>query len=166
MPLAGTMSGVFFTFQFSKKMTSTEIFIEFEKMAIEWGKKYQIAKVGEIVISKLGGKRERKLILSSVSVTIGRNAKKTTNQTLVIQYAGRRMNANGEIIDEIGTGRCLYEFRTEDGRVFSHEENEVTEFANNSGLTFCIDFDPLCKEKYPNAYSSYQEPYHDFSYSR
>ena len=147
-------------------MTTTEIFIEFEKMAIEWGKKHQIAKVGEIVISKLGGKRERKLILSSVSVTIGRNAQKTTSKTLVMQYTGRRVNAKGEIIDEIGRGRCLHEFRTDDGRVFSHSENDVTETANDSGLTFYIDFDPLCKEKYPNAYGSYQEPYHDFSYSR
>lgn len=147
-------------------MTATEIFIEFEKMAIEWGKKHQIAKVGDIVTSKLGGKRERKLVLSCVSVTIGRNAKKTTNKTLVMRYIGRRMNAKGEIIDEPGTGRCLCEFMTDGGQVFSHSENEVTEIANDSGLTFYIDVDPTCKEKHPNAYGSYQEPFHDFSYSR
>lgn len=146
-------------------MTTTEIFIEFEKMVIEWGKKHQIANVGDIVISKLGGKRERKLVLSSVSVTIGRNAKKTTNKTLVIQYTGRRMNAKGEIVDQLGTGRLLHEFKTEDGRVFNHAENGVTEYANDAGLTFYVDFDPLCKEKYPNAYGSYKEQPR-FCYSR
>ena len=65
-----------------------------------------------------------------------------------MQYTGRRDECKGEIIDEIGTGRCLYEFRTDDGRVFSHSENDVTETATDSGLTFYIDFDPLCKEKY------------------
>jgi len=147
-------------------MNSTEIFIEFEKRAIEWGKAHQIAKVGEVVISKLGGKRDKKLVLSSVSVRVGRNAQKTTRKTLVICYAGRRLNAKGELIDSLNTGLILYEFRTEDGRIFNHAENGVTEYCSDAGLSFNVDFDPEAKSKYPNAFSSYAEPYSPFSYSR
>lgn len=147
------------------QMNSTEIFIEFEKMALEWGKRHQIAKVGEVIISKLGGKRDKKLILSKVQVCVGRN-EKTVHKTLAMQYIGRRLNAKGEYLDELGTGIPLAEFRTEDGRVFSFDENEVTETENDCGLTFVIDFEPECKLKYPNAFSSYAEPCFSFSYKR
>ena len=143
-------------------MKAKDIFIQFEKQAIEWAKQYQIAKVGDVVTSKLGGKRPKKLKISSVSVTIGRNAQKTTQKTLVIQYVGRRLNSKGELIDEIGTGRYLTEFITEEGKVFNHVENEVTETANDCGISFNVDFDPEEKTKYPNAYHSYTDdcPYY------
>jgi hypothetical protein len=144
-------------------MKAKDIFIDFEKKAIEWGKQYQIAKVGDIVTSNLGGKRPKKLKISSVSVTIGRNARKTTQKTLVIQYTGRRINSNGEFIDELGTGRWLTEFVTEDGKIFNHFENEVTETANDIGVSFNVDFDPEAKEKYPNAYQSYADACHYYS---
>lgn len=148
-------------------MKAIDIFIDFEKKAIEWGKQYQIAKVGDIVTSNLGGKRPKKLKISSVSVTIGRNARKTTQKTLVLQYTGRRINSNGEFIDELGTGRWLTEFVTEDGKVFNHySENEVTETANDIGVSFNIDFDPEAKEKYPHAYHTYKDGYDGFYYSR
>lgn len=143
-------------------MKAKDIFIQFEKQAIEWAKQYQIAKVGDIVTSYLGGKRQKKLKISSVSVTVGRNAQKTTRKTLVIQYVGRRLNARGEFIDDIGTGIYLTEFITEDGKVFNHAENEVTETANDCGVSFNVDFDPEAKTKYPNAYQSYADacPYY------
>lgn len=147
-------------------MKAKDIFINFEKNAIEWAKQYQIAKVGDVVTSNLGGKRPKKLKISSVSVTIGRNARLTTQKTLVIQYAGRRINSNGEFIDELGTGRWLTEFVTEDGRTFNHSENEVTEVANDIGVSFNVDFDPEAKEKYPHAYWSYSDSFDDFYYSR
>ena len=92
-----------------------------------------------------------------MSVTIGRNAQKTTRKTLVIEYVGRRLNSKGELIDGIGTGRYLTEFITEDGKVFNHSENEVTETANDCGVSFNVDFDPDAKRKYPNAYQSYKD---------
>ena len=147
-------------------MKANDIFIDFEKKAIKWAKQYQIAKVGDIVTSNLGGKRPKKLKISSVSVTIGRNAQKTTQKTLVIQYVGRRLNSKGELIDEIGTGRYLTEFITEEGKVFNHVENEVTETSNDCGISFNIDFDPAAKEKYPHAYLSYSDSFDGFYYSR
>jgi hypothetical protein len=138
-------------------MKAKDIFIQFEKQAIEWAKQYQIAKVGDIVTSNLGGKRTKKLKISLVSVTIGRNAQKTTRKTLVIQYVGRRLNAKGEYINDIGTGRYLTEFVTEDGRIFNHNENEVSETDNDSGVSFNVDLDPEAKKKYPNAYQSYKD---------
>ena len=143
-------------------MKAKDIFLQFEKQAIEWAKQYQIAKVGDVVTSNLGGKRPKKLIISSVSVTIGRNAQKTTRKTLVIEYVGRRLNAKGEFIDDIGTGKYLTEFVTEDGKVFNHKENEVSEWANDCGVSFVVDFDPEAKLKYPNAYESYADacPYY------
>jgi hypothetical protein len=147
-------------------VTATEIFIEFEKMAIAWGKAHQIAKVGDIVTSNLGGKRPKKLQISHVWVSMGRNAQITTRKTFTIGYAGRRLNAKGGLIDEIGTGRILYDFLTADGKAWSHAENEVTETMTDSGLSFTIDFDPECKEKYPNAYASYAEPFHPNPYTR
>ena len=147
-------------------MKAKDIFIDFEKKAIEWGKQHQIAKVGDIVTSNLGGKRPKKLKISSVSVTIGRNARLTTQKTLVVQYSGRRINSKGEFIDELGTGRWLTEFITEDGKVFNHSENEVTETANDIGVSFIVDFDQQAKEKYPHAYLSYKDDYECFHYSR
>ena len=147
-------------------MKAKKIFIEFEKQAIEWGKKYQIAKVGDIVTSKLGGKRDKKLQISKVSVTVGRNAQKTIQKTLAIHYVGRRLNSKGELIDGLGTGKLINEFITEDGKVFNDSENEVTETVNACGLSFVIDFDPEAKEKYPNAYLSYRDNFEGFSYSR
>jgi activator of HSP90 ATPase len=146
-------------------MKAKDIFIDFEKKAIEWAKQYQIAKVGDIVTSNLRGKKPKKLKISSVSVTIGRNAR-TTQKTLVIQYIGRRIKSNGEFIDELGTGKFLTEFVTEDGRTFNHSENEVTETANDIGVSFNVDFDPEAKEKYPYAYLSYNDSYNGFYYSR
>ena len=78
-------------------------------MAIEWGKKHQIAKVGEIVISKLGGKRGKVDFVIRL-VTIGRNAQ-NDQQNVGNAIHWKKDDAKGEIIDEIGTGRCLYEFR-------------------------------------------------------
>jgi len=147
-------------------MKAKDIFIQFEKQAIEWGKQYQIAKVGDIVTSNLGGKRPKKLKISSISVTIGRNAIKTTQKTLVLQYTGRRINSNGEFMDELGTGRWLTEFVTEDGKVYNYSENEVTETANDIGVSFNVDFDPEAKEKYPHAYHTYKDSYDGFYYSR
>lgn len=147
-------------------MKTKDIFIEFEKQAIEWGKQYQIARVGDIVTSKLGGVRDKKFQISKVLVTVGRNAQKTTQKTLAIQYVGRRLNAKGELIDGLGTGRYLYEFTTKDGKVFNHSENEVTETVNDCGLSFIVDFDPEAKEKYPNAYLSYADNFEGFAYGR
>jgi hypothetical protein len=149
----------------TRKITATQIFIKFEKMAIEWGKKHQIAKVGEIVTSKIG-KREARFQISHVSVTIGRNARETTNKTLVIAYSGRKLNSKMELVDELGRGRFLTNFVTADGKVFDHKENEVTEFCTDSGLTFHVDFDPKAKDVYPNAYNSYKDPFFKFSYTR
>ncbi len=147
-------------------MKAKDIFIDFENKAIQWGKQYQIAKVGDIVTSNLGGKRPKKLKISTVSVTIGRNARMTTQKTLVIRYTGRRIRSNGEFIDELGVGRYLTEFITNDGKIFNHSENEVTETANDSGMSFDVDFDPAAKEKYPKAYLMYKDEYEDFHYSR
>ena len=91
-------------------MKANDIFIQFEKQAVEWAKQYQIVKVGDIVTSNLGGKRPKKLKISSVSVTIGRNAQKTTQKTLVIQYVGRRLNAKGEFIDDIDMCRKIISY--------------------------------------------------------
>jgi hypothetical protein len=149
----------------ARKMTATQIFIKFEKMAIQWGKKHQIAKVGEIVTSKIGKKTAR-FKISDVTVTIGRNAQETTRKTLVIVYCGRKINSKGEFIDELGCGRLLTNFVTNDGKFFDHIENQVTEFCTDSGLTFHVDFEQECKDVYPNAHSSYKEPFFKFSYSR
>jgi len=146
-------------------MTSTEIFIEFERMAIAWGKKHQIAKVGEIVTSNIG-KRNAKFQISQVSVTIGRNAKKTVKKTFVMQYVGRKINSKGLLVQEIGTGRLLFNFTKDNGVVFDHSENEVTTWENDGGLSFVIDYDPEVKIMYPNACDSYKDPYHDFRYTR
>lgn len=166
MDSESVMRQYFFIFYIVEIMTSRDIFIEFEKNVIKWGKKHQIVEVGEVVISKLGGKRDKKLIISSVQVTVGRNAHNTTHKTLVIQYFGRRINLKGEVIDNLGSGLLIREFRTEDGRSFSYEENGVTETANDSGLSFYIDFDPAAKEKYPKSFSSYSDDAFGFSYYR
>lgn len=145
-------------------MKSKDIFIQLEKNAIEWAKKYQIAKVGDIVMSKCGGKTIKKYKISHVDVTTGRNAQKTIQKTLVILYIGRKINAKGEFIDPIGMGRLLFEFTTEDGKQFSHSENEVTEYLNE--FCFTVDFDPEAKKLYPNAYLTYEDSFDDFYYSR
>ncbi len=147
-------------------MTATEIFIQFEKMAIEWGKRHQVAKVGEIVISKGGGKREKKYLLHHVFVTTGRNAEKTTDPTLVIMYTGRLLDKKGVPVHEIGQAKILFEFRTEDGRTFSHQENGVTEFVNDTGLSFSVDFDPEAAALFPAAYRKHGDQYFNFSYHR
>lgn len=147
-------------------MKAKDIFIDFENKAIQWAKQYQIVKVGDIVTSNLGGKRPKKLKISCVSVTIGRNAGKTTQKTLVIQYVGRQIDSKGNFIHELGYGRYLTEFVTEDGKIFNHSENEVTETANDIGISFNVDFDPKAKEKYPHAYLSYSDSFDDFHYSR
>jgi len=147
-------------------MKAIEIFIEFEKQAIMWGKQYQIARVGDIVTSNLGGKRPKKVMISSVSVTCGRHAQKTTKQTFVLSYVGRRVNANNELIDSLGTGRWLREFITSEGKIFNHSQNEVTEESNDSGFYFIVDFDSEAKKLYPNAYKSYSDSLKDFTYSR
>lgn len=146
-------------------MTATEVFIEFERMAIKWGKKHQIAKVGEIVTVNLG-KRNVKFKISEVAVTIGRNAKETTRKTLVMQYVGRKINSKGAVVHEIGTGRLLFNFTKENGIVFDHSENGVTEWENDGGLSFVIEYDPEAKQIYPHAYDSYKYPYRSFSYNR
>lgn len=133
-------------------MKARDVLFELEKNAIEWGKQYQIARVGDIVTSNLGGKKTKKLRISSVSVTIGRNAKETVRKTLVLEYCGQRVKANGEFD---GCGYILQEFTTFDGRKYEFSENEVTEIVNDCGLSFCIDFDNEHKEKYPDAYESY-----------
>lgn len=145
-------------------MKSKDIFIQLEKEAIKWAKKYQIAKVGDIVTSKGGGKAIKKYKISHVQVTTGRNAQKTTQKTLVILYCGRKINAKGEIIDPIGTGRLLFEFTTEDGKHFNHSENEVTEYLNE--FCFTVDFDPESKKLYPKAYLTYEDSFNGFYYSR
>ena len=146
-------------------MTATEIFIEFERMAIEWGKKHQIANVGEIVTSNIG-KRNVKFQISKVCVAIGRNAKETAHKTLVIQYVGRKMNSKGIIVHEIETGQLLYNFTKDNGIIFDHSENGVTEWENDGGLIFIVEDDAEAKKIYPNAHDSYKEPYYDFAYSR
>lgn len=142
--------------------TAREILFELETHAIQWGKKHQIAKVGDIVTSYLGGKRPKKFKISKVSVTLGRNARHTAEKTLVIQYVGRRINSKGELIDDVGTGRYLDEFTTENGIIFTSSENEVSETLNDCGLTFYVDFEKEAKELYPNAYKSYGDacPYY------
>ena len=140
-----------------KLIKANDVFIDFEKKAIEWAKQYQIAKVGDIVTSYLGGKRQKKFLISSVEVTIGRNKNKTTRKTLVIKYVGRRLNSKGELIDDIGVGRYLREFVTNDGKIFNHSENEVNEVVNDIGLSFHVDFDEITKAKYPNAYQFYTD---------
>ncbi len=109
---------------------------------------------------------DKKLQISKVNVTIGRNAQKTIQKTLAIYYVGRRLNSKGELIDGLGTGRVINEFITEDGKVFNDAENEVTETVNDSGLSFVIDFDPEAKGKFPNAYLSYKDSFEGFSYGR
>ena len=147
-------------------MKAIDVFIDFEKKAIEWGKQHQIAKVGDIVTSRLGGKRPKKLKISTVSVTIGRNARLTTQKTLVLQYYGRKINSKGEFINELGAQSYLTEFITEDGKVFNNSESEVTETVNDIGLSFNIDIDQKAKEKYPHAYHAYKDGYDGFIYSR
>jgi hypothetical protein len=151
--------------QNKKSMKANDIFIEFERMAIEWGKAYQIVKVGDIVFSKLGGNFEKPLKINCVSVTIGRNSK-TTRKTLVMEYSGRRLYKNGDYVDDVGSGVWLREFRTEDGKVFNHLENEVNEEENDVGFTFYIEFDPEDKKLYPQAYSSYKENIFENPYTR
>lgn len=143
-------------------MTAREILFELEKQAIQWGKKHQIAKVGDIVTSYLGGKRPKKFKISNVSVTLGRNAQKTTEKTLVIQYVGRRISSKGELIDRVGTGRYLDEFTTENGIIFNSSENQVSETVNDCGLSFNVDFEREAKDLYPNAFKSYGDacPYY------
>lgn len=134
-------------------MTSQEIFAQFEQAAIEWGKQYQIAKVGDIVLSNLGGKRRKQLVISQVCVSIGRNAQKTTLKTFVLRYSGRRLNSKGEFIDELGSGRCLMEFTTESGGEYDYSEYGVNDECND-----------MSKMMYPNAYGTYSEPFHQHTY--
>jgi hypothetical protein len=145
-------------------MKSKDIFIQLEKEAIKWAKKYQIAKVGDVISSKGGGKTIKKYKISDVQVTTGRNAQKTTQKTLVILYYGRKINSKGECIDPIGTGTLLFEFTTEDGKQFNHSENEVTEYLNE--FCFTVDFDPEAKKLYPKAYLTYKDNFDGFYYSR
>ncbi len=138
----------------NRTLSSLDVFKSLETEAIAWGRQFQIATVGDIV-KTVCGKRTKSVMISRVSVTMGRNARKTTLKTLVIEYVGRRMKKNGEFIDDIGTGICLSNFETKDGKKFLSSESGISETVNDCGLSFDLSFDLAAKRKYPNAYQSY-----------
>lgn len=139
----------------SKPIHSNNIFQLLEQGAIKWGEQYRIANIGEIVTSKLGGVRDKKVEISNISVVIGRDASSTTQKTFAIHYVGRRLNAKGEYKDSLGCGVLLNEFVKENGQRYSANDFEITEHMNDTGLSFNLQVDPEAKKLYPKAFRSY-----------
>lgn len=136
-------------------LKSVEIFQEFQKKAIEWGKQFQIAHVGDIVEIPTK-KGSQKVMITDVSVAIGRNAQMTTKKSFYLDYSGRRMKKDGTFKDSLGTGICLRQFKTKSGKEYKFSDFGITEIMNDAGLSFTIEHDIETVKLYPNCeYNNY-----------
>ena len=121
-----------------KKLTSLQVFQQLQKSAIEWGKQYQIARVGDIVEVQGKGKKPRKYRITRVTVGIGRNAQITIKKALYIDYVGVFQSPSGIKF----SGVCLKDFKTKDGKEYRFDDFGINDRLNDWGLSFSIDQDP------------------------
>lgn len=140
-----------------KKLTSKQIFQQFELAAKKWGKQHQIVHVGDIVEFNTG-KRTVKMRISNVEVVVGWHSQKSGLLTFAMMYAGRKIKKDGSYAsDDVGGGRVLYEFKTLTGYNFNFfDEFGITNTYNHLGLSFYLEQEPECIEKY-GKHSSYAE---------